>query len=518
MPRFAPLLLPLLFALPAGAGGDKFDAEARARALAPYLDEQTLAALRLDLSRPDAEAIALKLAEIAWEPGDPADRKPQVRQWLADFRRAGGKELYLLFDAGGIVTAPLLVSDLHEPRVVAPLGPGANAKEIAALLGSGKLLARARYEQLKGAVVGGNADAVARLRRLKPEPRPDLAKAFAAAGDTAAQFLALPTDDMRRVVEEILPTLPKEMGGGPSTVLTHGIRWAAVGIQGPPRTELRVVLQSKDAQAARRLHAWLGEALRALAQSKEVRRVFPDFEKVAAALKPEIEGDRLKLTLSGEQAAALLQPLLNESRQIAARQHSLNNLKHIALALHSYADAHKHEFPAAASRDKGGKPLLSWRVAILPYLGEQDLYKQFKLGEPWDSPHNKKLLARMPKVYRGPLSRHGAAGKTPYLAPVGKDTAFRPDGGTLMPKDFPDGTSNTLLIVEATDDRAVFWTKPEDLQYDPKQPLAGLVSKERQEFAAALADGSARLIRASVGLGTIRALFTRSGGEALGAF
>jgi hypothetical protein len=516
MHRFAPLLLPLLLALPAGAGGDKFDPEARARALAPYLDEQTLAALRLDLLRPDAEAVVLKLAEIAWQPGDPVERKPLVRQWLADFRRAGGKELYLLFAAGDFFATPLLIAPLGEPLVVAPLGPGAKGKEITALLTSSKFLPRGDYEPIQGAVVGGNLEARARLRTLKPEPRPDLAKAFAAAGDTAAQYLVLPTDDMRRVVEEIMPTLPKEIGGGSSTIWTHGVRWAAVGIQGPPRMELRVMVQSKDAEAARRLRAWVGESLYRLAQDKDVRRTYPEFEKVAAVLKPGLEGDRLKLTLTGEQAAALLQPLLSESRLTAARQQSLNNLKRIAVALHSYADAHKREFPATASYDRQGKPLLSWRVHILPYLDEKALYEEFKLNEPWDSLHNKKLLARMPKVYRSPLARKAAEGKTTYLAPVGKDTAFPPGKtGVLMPKDFPDGTSNTLLIVEATGERAVYWTSPEDLPYNPKEPLAGLVGKKGEEFPAALADGSARLIPVSIGLDNIRALFTRNGGEAI---
>src|SRR5262249_51180323 len=84
-----------------------------------------------------------------------------------------------------------------------------------------------------------------------------------------------------------------------------------------------------------------------------------------------------------------------------SRLRSVANLKAIAVAMHAYHDEHGY-FPPAASYGKDGKPLLSWRVSLLPDLNEGDLYKQFHLAEPWDSPHNKTLLAKMPKVYRIP--------------------------------------------------------------------------------------------------------------------
>ncbi len=80
----------------------------------------------------------------------------------------------------------------------------------------------------------------------------------------------------------------------------------------------------------------------------------------------------------------------------------MNNLKYIGLAMHNYLDANSH-FPPAASVDKAGKPLLSWRVMILPYIDQDQLYKQFHLDEPWDSEHNKKLIDKMPQIYASPL-------------------------------------------------------------------------------------------------------------------
>ena len=91
--------------------------------------------------------------------------------------------------------------------------------------------------------------------------------------------------------------------------------------------------------------------------------------------------------------------------------------------MRNYHDANKH-FPAAAIRSKDGKPLLSWRVALLPMMEHEKLYDQFHLDEPWDSEHNKKLIDKMPAMYRSPKSRLKAPGMTNYVVPVGPGTVF----------------------------------------------------------------------------------------------
>jgi hypothetical protein len=79
---------------------------------------------------------------------------------------------------------------------------------------------------------------------------------------------------------------------------------------------------------------------------------------------------------------------------------SQNNLKQIGLAIHAYHDANGH-LPRDIV-DKNGKPLLSWRVAILPYIEQDNLYKQFKLDEPWNSEHDRKLSQQVVQVYQSP--------------------------------------------------------------------------------------------------------------------
>ena len=122
---------------------------------------------------------------------------------------------------------------------------------------------------------------------------------------------------------------------------------------------------------------------------------------------------------------ALLLPAVQAAREAARRSQSMNNLKQIALAMHNYHDTFT-AFPPAYSVDKDGKPLLSWRVHILPVSSSSTpLYQEFHLDEPWDSDHNKKLIARMPQIYRSPNSM-AEPGKTVYLGNAGKDGVFVP--------------------------------------------------------------------------------------------
>ncbi len=201
-------------------------------------------------------------------------------------------------------------------------------------------------------------------------------------------------------------------------------------------------------------------------------------------------------------------PQVPSRAEVAA---SGNNLRQFALALHNYHDTWG-QLPAPASRDKNGKPLLSWRVHILPYLEQDSLYKEFHLDEPWDSEHNKKLIARMPKIYHAPGSK-AAEGKTTYLAPVGEATVFPPREKGVRIADIADGTSNTIMLVDADDDHAVIWTKPDDLAYDPKDPKKGLGGRWDEGFVVAFVDGSVQLISKMIAKEKLHAAFTRAGGE-----
>jgi hypothetical protein len=168
-----------------------------------------------------------------------------------------------------------------------------------------------------------------------------------------------------------------------------------------------------------------------------------------------------------------------------------NNLKQIGVASHTYADDHDRKF-ADDLTDRDGRPLLSWRVALLPYVEEQKLYQEFKLDEPWDSEHNKKLIKQMPKVY-APVRVKAKEGETFLQRFVGKGALFNENGVAYPVPKLPDGTSNTALIVEAGD--PVIWTKPVDLPFNLKGPLPKLGGLFDGDFHILLCDGSVALFK-----------------------
>ena len=192
----------------------------------------------------------------------------------------------------------------------------------------------------------------------------------------------------------------------------------------------------------------------------------------------------------------------------AQRIQAMNNLKMIALAMHNYHDTY-NGLPGNV-KDAEGKPLLSWRVQLLPYLEEQALYEQFRMDEPWDSPHNLALVEKIPAVYRSPGSK-APLGKTSYLTIASEEGLF-PDGEGVRFADVLDGLSNTLMVVEANDEVAVEWTRPDDLQPD-MEFLLQLIGLRGRAFLGALGDGSVRSIEDSIDPMQLEALITRAGGE-----
>jgi hypothetical protein len=188
-----------------------------------------------------------------------------------------------------------------------------------------------------------------------------------------------------------------------------------------------------------------------------------------------------------------------------------NRMRQIWLAVRDYCAA-THRYPPAFKADGNGQPLLSWRVVILPYLGRNDLYRRFHLDEPWDSRHNRQLVAEMPALFQSLISKLGGQGRTNYLTVRGDKTVF-PGAKSVRVGDIPDGPTDTIVVVEVPDETAVVWTKPDDLKYDEDDPLRGLVAPKSSSFRAIFADGTVRFIASSVDPKSLRALFTRNGGE-----
>jgi hypothetical protein len=202
---------------------------------------------------------------------------------------------------------------------------------------------------------------------------------------------------------------------------------------------------------------------------------------------------------------------LNKARILTENQ-EMNALRRIAIAMQAYEGEHGH-FPSAVVTDRTGRPLYSWRVALLPYLDEKEMYERFHIDESWDSEHNRRFVDQMPAVYKSPVVDL-PAGHTRFLVLRGEETVFPGGEQKLGVRDIPDGTSNTVMAVTASPDAAVPWTKPQDIAFDSKNPTQGLVKKQPGDnFIVIFCDGHGRWFSTQIAADVVKAIATRNGGE-----
>jgi prepilin-type processing-associated H-X9-DG protein len=208
---------------------------------------------------------------------------------------------------------------------------------------------------------------------------------------------------------------------------------------------------------------------------------------------------------------ALLLPAVQMAREAARRTQCRNNLKQIGLAMHNYHDAWG-SFPPVATYDAAGRPLLSWRVLLLPYLDEQGLYSQFQLAEPWDSLHNLPLASQVPQVFRCPSHPMSPPNATCYMAISGDGTVFPPNRAVGV-RDIIDGTANTAMVGDVASSTTV-WSQPGDVAFDARfQGPGNFKSFHPGGWNMLFADGQVRFISDSVDRQALRAMMTIQGRE-----
>lgn len=401
------------------------------------------------------------------------------------------------------------------------------------------------------------------------------------SGVTAAALAVVePLRDELRAALRQLPPLPPALED--FATLPDLVDFLQLAVNVGPATESTIVFECRDGAAAERLDALFDRAIKFFGETIEAQLAemqslgAPPMQQApvlyarrmlrqtVASIDRQRAASRLTLVGRGEVgsapamaavAAGLLLPAVQSARQAAMRSQSTNNLKMIGIACHGYHDVYGR-LPTS-TYDKDGKPLLSWRVHILPFVEAQALYQQFHLDEPWDSDHNKKLIAQMPAVYRNP--HFVDAERTVYLAATGPQAIF-PEGkvddgdkddagpapgaagafaGQLAGKapalgqavafrknnvdvawarkigfqNITDGTSNTIMVVEADPAEAVVWTRPDDLQFDPQQPMAGLGGLQKTGFNTLFCDGSVHFIASTIDPEVLRCLFNPRDGK-----
>ncbi len=335
------------------------------------------------------------------------------------------------------------------------------------------------------------------------------------------------------VAEPFQETLAKilETGGFPpplkaamQTVLNNAAAvTASVDITGDPL--LCVTLQGKDDAAAGNLDAFVKTSF------ETGKQMFTDMKDKMAAEVPmglggplatvaeqivagiSIEKKDMEVAVVLKRPAALdglpeqLKPAVDAAREQAKMNNRMNKLRMLSMGMMEHQFEHE-AYPPHAIYGDDKTPLLSWRVSILPLLGHEDLYERFKLDESWDSPHNIELLKEMPDYFA--FESDTQDGKTRIMVFTGEGAPF--DGAEgLKDDDITDGTSNTILLVEAGPDRAVPWTKPEDLPFDRDDPLKALGTISETGFPAVFFDGHVLMLLPNADL--LEAMITPAGGE-----
>ena len=366
---------------------------------------------------------------------------------------------------------------------------------------------------------------------IHPEPEPKWAKTWqrASTGDLAVM---LDVEKLRKLIE------PDSKGSLPAMIAMIGPLWQDaqrlfVGADiADKKLGLLALAECPSDEAATRVQqttqALLTMSLNGLAAFRKaevggpadavaIQKILLDAaEELLKQAQVTREGSTVVVQSQGDgatllAAAGIALPAIRQSHAAAGRAMSMNNLKQLALAMFVYMDQNQN-FPPHAIYSKEGKPLLSSRVSVLPFVEQDALYKQFHLDEPWDSPNNKPLIAKMPRLFQDPDNEKRNDGKTRYVVPVGKGTIFEGEHGTKI-SDITDGTSQTILIVEAGPEKAVPWTKPDDMPFDAEKPLASVGTIPPAGINAAFADGSVHLLRASIKPETFRKLILRNDGQ-----
>jgi hypothetical protein len=378
----------------------------------------------------------------------------------------------------------------------------------------------------KAFVVGSKADIQTLIDSDKDKPEGGLVPALALAAKKHSWVVGLNPVALPPIPEELLDEAEafKPLLKATSATLAVDLGEKTTGefrIVFPGEGEAGVGL--KAVEAGRKLAlGLLGQGIAVLSKdekdktSKGVAGLLQIAQKGLKAAKIKRDGStvvgQLNIKIDEATAGAIVADGIRKVREAAARTQSMNNLKQIGLAMHNYLGANG-TFPSQAIYDKDGKPLLSWRVQLLPYIEANDLYSKFKLDEAWDSPHNKKLLARIPKTYQAPAGKPKHPYGTFYQGFSGKGAFFEGKKGIGI-ADITDGTARTIMIVEAATD--VPWTKPEDIPFDPDKALPNMASMySNPGFNAGYCDGSVRFISGKIKEATLKALITRNGGEVL---
>jgi len=505
-------------------------------AVAPYLTDDVVGIAYVDLEKVDVAKVIDQAARLGLVPEQEVDeakaKAAAMQAAYAELPQRGAKKAYVLLRVkdifGGGPTWIVETNGSKETGPVMDLLRGWIEKS-QALGDLPDILPKTMESEGSLILGGGSAEGLKELRANRTKtPRADAVAALAQLENANAGAVVALDHESRRVVREMFPQLPAPFQEVNGALVADGVRWVGVAVNFPPELKVAVNVETTKPEAATTLEQTIGKAMllaKALLMKESVDG--PPVHQARAKgllpllslVTPKVDGTRLSITFGDddEEVAFLrdfVPAMTQQMKDATYRRSRMNKFKQIALGVLNHESA-RGRFPTS-SYDAQGRPLLSWRVHILPYMEQMALYKQFRLDEPWDSEHNRKLIDQMPDVFADPdpsvRAAIGDKGRTTFVAPLGEGLIFGTKEGTKF-KELKDGSSNTILTVEVTPERAVVWTKPDDWEVDASNPLDGVKRSDREGFIAGWADGHVSFIPNDVEPEKFRGMLTIAGGE-----
>lgn len=483
------LTLTVLFTtLPCAAGfGQSDDSH---RAIRKYLDSKTVAVGWLDLRKLDMPEVAQFLRQVRMTEMNDEDQKR-----LASLQQAllqlDVTRVYWIAEGNDLARGPrTVVVPTKKAQAAALVLAAINGGETSQTIDDGEV------------VLTGEQRVIEALQRKEGDVSASLSDAIAACDGPHGLAAQIPPGVLGQAIQfaqTLWPSEPAALARAAEAAVTvRGLSFSG----DLPVANAKLQLHSKSPEGAQQVVDLL---------NKLAKQRLGDESDLFAMRR--VESTAVLEMKDSKTAVAQLLALRKLSGASAASV--MNDLKQIALALHNYHDVYGR-FPPQSLVDKNGKRLLSWRVLILPFLDQSELYDQFRLDEPWDSEHNLKLARQIPPVY---AIRDAVADedrwKTQIVAPMTPSSAFGRPGPPIRIRDVTDGTSNTIWFVRADVRKAVPWTKPADLPIDADDPFSSIAGADAEHFLASYIDGSARAISRKVSKKTLHLLFSINDGEVI---
>lgn len=462
--------------------------------LAGAVMHDTILAAHLDLTQIDVPATKQLMSQF----GGPGE-SPLValaEGLTSTLRDAGVTDLYLtvpgrvLLQGGVCIIAPCDDKEAVE-------------KVLSRLLDSASLPFEFRVVKTDHAVVVCPAAMASDFQDNKLDANADERPEFNAGRQSMAHFshqtvVSLPED----IREELANLWPDKLGDHDPTGFSPSrwiasARWITIGWSLPPKTAFELRIQSVDPAGAVACEQEMSKLLKAIP---------PGLPRPTLS----VDGASVVIKADPEKLQAFLAPMVKQAQQDAHRQQTMNNFKRLALAMHNFHDNHGF-LPGKYTVDAKGRPLLSWRVTLLPYLEQAPLYAKFKLDEPWDSEHNRPLAEQMPKVF-AIAGDDLPAGKSRIRLPVIAGGLWSGEGPPRTLRDITDGTSATVWIATAPKSAAVAWTKPDNWELDEAR-MKELFFGDQPYAVSGYADGSVHVLTPAIADKTLKALLTMAGRE-----